>query len=187
MHDRDFHAWTLQQSALLREGRLSEADVEHIAEKLESMGTSEQRELINRLAVLMAHLLKWQFQSELRSNRWRNTINVQRFDVKELLEENPNLINNLNERMVKAYLTSSSLAVKETSLNRQMFPPHCPFSAEQLLSEDYWLENAVSDCWGCCHGFYGTLYRAVRQTVPLGHVRYQDQGSVGVLFLDWMD
>lgn len=58
LHDRDFHAWTFQQSALLREGRLSEADVAHIAEELESMGASERRELINWLAVLMAHRLK---------------------------------------------------------------------------------------------------------------------------------
>ena len=140
LHDRDFYAWTLQQSALLREGRLSEADIEHIAEELESMGASERRELINRLAVLMAHLLKWHFQSELRSNSWRNTIDVQRFDVKELLEENPSFVANLKERMEKAYLKSLLLAVRETGLNKQTFPPHCPFIAEQLLSEDYWPE-----------------------------------------------
>lgn len=104
------------------------------------MGASERRELINRLAVLMAHLLKWQFQSELRSNSWRNTIDVQRFDVKELLEENPSLVAALNERMAKAYLKSLLLAVRETGLSKQMFPPLCPFSAEQLLSEDYWPE-----------------------------------------------
>ena len=140
LHDRDFYAWTLQQSALLREGRLSEADVEHIAEELESMGASERRELINRLAVLMVHLLKWQFQPELRSNSWRNTIDVQRFDVKELLEENPSLVTSLNERMAKAYLKSLLLAVRETGLNKQTFPPCCPFNAEQLLSEEYWPE-----------------------------------------------
>ena len=38
LHDRDFHAWTFQQSVLLWEGRLSEANVEHIAEELESLG-----------------------------------------------------------------------------------------------------------------------------------------------------
>jgi hypothetical protein len=81
LHDRDFYSWTLQQAGLLREGRLSEADIEHIAEELESMGASERRELTNRLAVLVAHLLKWQFQ-----------------------------------------------------------PALCPFTAEQLLSEDYWPE-----------------------------------------------
>jgi len=140
LHDRDFYAWTLQQASLLREGRLSEADIDHIAEELESMGTSEQRELTNRLAVLIAHLLKWQFQPELRGNRWRNTIDVQRFDVKELLEENPTLVAKLNERMEKAYSKSLLLVVRETGLSKQMFPPVCPFNAEQLLSEDYWPE-----------------------------------------------
>jgi hypothetical protein len=138
LHDRDFYAWTLQQANLLREGRLSEADIVHIAEELESMGASERRELTHRLAVLIAHLLKWQFQPELRGNSWRNTIDVQRFDVKELLEENPTLVAKLNERMEKAYSKSLLLAVRETGLSKQMFPPVCPFNAEQLLSEDYW-------------------------------------------------
>ena len=138
LHDRDFYAWTLQQATLLREGRLSEADIDHIAEELESMGASERRELTNRLAVLMAHLLKWQFQPELRGNSWRNTIDVQRFDVKELLEENPTLVAKLNERMEKAYSKSLLLVVSKTGLSKQMFPPVCPFNAEQLLSEDYW-------------------------------------------------
>ena len=138
LHDRDFYAWTLQQASLLREGRLSEADIDHIAEALESMGASERRELTNRLAVLMAHLLKWQFQPELRGNSWRNTIDVQRFDVKELLEENPTLVAKLNERMEKAYSKSLLLVVRETGLSKQMFPPVCPFNAEQLLSDDYW-------------------------------------------------
>lgn len=104
------------------------------------MGASERRELINWLAVLMAHRLKWQFQSELRGNSWRNAIDAQRFDVKESLEENLNLINNLNERMAKSYFKSLLLAVRETGINRQTFPPCCPFKAEQLLSEEYWLE-----------------------------------------------
>ncbi len=140
LHDRDFYAWTLQQASLLREGRLSEADIGHIAEELESMGASERRELTNRLAVLMAHLLKWQFQPELRGNSWRNTIDVQRFDVKELLEANPTLVAKLKERMEKAYSKSLLLAVRETGLSKQLFPPICPFNAEQLLSENYWPE-----------------------------------------------
>jgi hypothetical protein len=140
LHDRDFYAWTLQQANLLREGRLSEADIVHIAEELESMGASERRELTHRLAVLIAHLLKWQFQPELRGNSWRNTIDVQRFDVKELLEESPTLVAKLNERMEKAYSKSLLLVVRETGLSKQMFPPLCPFTAEQLLSEDYWPE-----------------------------------------------
>lgn len=37
LHDTDFHAWANKQAALLRAGRLSEADVENIAEEIESM------------------------------------------------------------------------------------------------------------------------------------------------------
>ena len=140
LHDRDFYAWTLQQAALLREGRLSEADIDYIVEELESMGASERRELTNRLAVLMAHLLKWQFQPELRGNSWRNTIEVQRFDVRELLEDNPSLVAKLHERMEKAYPKSLLLVVRETGLSKQMFPARCPFIAQQLLGEDYWPE-----------------------------------------------
>lgn len=124
LHDRDFYAWTLQQAVLLREGRLSEADIDHIAEELESMGASERRELTDRLAVLMAHLLKWQFHPGLRGNSWRNTIDVQRFDVKELLEDNPSLSAELGQRMEKAYAKSLLLAVRETGLSKQMFPPY---------------------------------------------------------------
>lgn len=140
LHDQDFHAWALQQAALLKQGRLVEADIGHIVEELECMGASERRELIHRLAVLMAHLLKWRFQPELRGNSWRNTMAVQRFDVQELLEENPSLAASLNERMEKAYRKSVMLAVRETGLSKAVFPDTCPFSVEQLLNDEYWPE-----------------------------------------------
>ena len=53
LYDHDFYAWANQQAALLRAGRLTEADIEHIAEEIESMGRSEKRELVNRLSVLL--------------------------------------------------------------------------------------------------------------------------------------
>ena len=62
LYDRDFYAWANEQAALLRSGKLAEADIENIAEEIESMGRSEKRELVNRLTVLLLHLLKWQFQ-----------------------------------------------------------------------------------------------------------------------------
>ena len=60
LHDSDFYAWTLEQAALLRARRVGEADLEAIAEEIESMGKTEKRELVSRLTVLLLHLLKWQ-------------------------------------------------------------------------------------------------------------------------------
>jgi hypothetical protein len=59
LYDSDFFAWSLEQAELLRAGRLAEADVEHIAAEIESMGRTEKRELISRLSILLLHLLKW--------------------------------------------------------------------------------------------------------------------------------
>jgi hypothetical protein len=69
LYERDFYAWTQKQAALLRENRVSEADIANIAniaDEIESMGRSEKRELISRLTVLLLHLLKWQYQPSLR-------------------------------------------------------------------------------------------------------------------------
>ena len=50
-----FYAWSLEQAALLRAGRVGEADLSVIAEEIESMGKTEKRELISRLTVLLLH------------------------------------------------------------------------------------------------------------------------------------
>jgi Domain of unknown function DUF29 len=61
-YDNDFYAWANEQAALLRTGMLAQADIEHIAQEIESMGRTEKRELVSRLRVLLLNLLKWRFQ-----------------------------------------------------------------------------------------------------------------------------
>jgi Domain of unknown function DUF29 len=43
LYDRDFFEWTWQVARLLREGRFSEVDVEHLAEEIEDVGKIDQR------------------------------------------------------------------------------------------------------------------------------------------------
>lgn len=83
-YEKDFYAWAIHNAKMLRERRLSEIDIENIAEEIESLGKSEKRELLNRLAVLLAHLLKWKFQPAKQSNSWKFTIKEQRFELKDL-------------------------------------------------------------------------------------------------------
>ena len=52
-YDDDVHAWAMEQAALLRSGRLSEADVENIAEEIESLGRSEKRELASCVKLIL--------------------------------------------------------------------------------------------------------------------------------------
>lgn len=80
-HDHDFYRWTQEQADILRRGQFSAIDVDHLIEELEAMGARERRELTNMLEVLLAHLLKWQYQPEHRSRSWRATIAEQRLSL----------------------------------------------------------------------------------------------------------
>ena len=140
LYEADFYAWANQQAALLRGGKLSAADIENIAEEIESMGRSEKRELISRLTVLLLHLLKWQFQPGLRGNSWRYTIKVQRRDLARHLNDNPSLTAQLPAVLADAYASAVLLAAGETGLPEGIFPVVCPWSHQQIADPDLWPE-----------------------------------------------
>ncbi len=137
LYQADYYGWLQENAQLIREKRFSELDVDNIIEELESMGKSEKRELSNRLTVLLMHLLKWQYQSVKRSTSWRNTIAVQRIDIRELLEDSPSLRREVTDKIAVAYEKAVLTAEVETGIEKQNFPAACPFSFEQILDEDF--------------------------------------------------
>jgi hypothetical protein len=138
LYDRDFYAWANEQARLLRARRLSDADIEHIAEEIESMGRSEKRELINRLIVLLHHLLKWQFQPERHGSSWEATISVQRHALERHLDDNPSLHSVLPLAIEQAYRDAVIEAAGETGLPRQTFPSVCPWTFDRIMDEAFW-------------------------------------------------
>ena len=142
LYEQDFYAWANEQAALLRAGNLSAADIEHIAEEIESMGRTEKRELVSRLAILLAHLLKWQFQPGRRGTSWQATITIQRRTLKRHLTDNPSLKPKLPEATADAYGDGRLSASAETNLPVETFPAECPWSFEQIMDEAYWPGDA---------------------------------------------
>ena len=140
LYDQDFYAWANEQAALLRAGRLSEADIENIAEEIESMGRSEKRELVSRLHVLLLHLLKWQYQPTLRGTSWGLNIANTRYRLEEHIDDNPSLKSQLDQAMRNAYRRAVNDAGVETGLATSTFPAACPFTFEQAMSPDFWPE-----------------------------------------------
>lgn len=142
LYDRDFYAWANDQARLLRAGKLSEADIDHIAEEIESIGKTEKRELVRRLKVLLMHLLQWRFQPTGRSTSWRLTIEEQRSEVVDHLADNPSLKAQLAASMASAYRNAILAAARETGLDRETFPPLCPWSFDRIVDPDFWPEQA---------------------------------------------
>lgn len=136
-YDDDFFAWTKEQADLLRAGEFTQLDIENVAEELESIGRSARSELRNRLAVLVMHLLKWQYQPAFRSPSWSGTVREQRRQVKYLLEESPSLRSPVLQDLARIYSLACPKAVAETGLAETTFPADCPFTPDQILAEDF--------------------------------------------------
>jgi hypothetical protein len=139
-YDADFYGWANEQAALLRAGRLGEADVANIAEEIESMGRSEKRELVSRLAVLLTHLLKWRYQPTRRSKSWSTSVRVQRQRLARHLEDNPSLRPMLPKALADAYADALLVAADETGLAEESFPSASPFDIGEILNADFWPE-----------------------------------------------
>jgi hypothetical protein len=137
LYESDFFAWANAQASLLRSGDLAHADIENIAEEIESMGKSELRELENRLAVLFMHLLKWQFQPQRRARSWELTIKEQRRKLRRHLQQNPSLSARLDQAIADAYGDAILEAARETGLPEDRFPPACPFAFEQTMDDRF--------------------------------------------------
>jgi hypothetical protein len=143
LYDQDFYAWANEQAALLRAGKLSAADIEHIAEEIESMGKTEKRELVSRLTVLIMHLLKWQFQPTGQGKSGRLTVVEQRYKLADHLADNPSLTAKMPEAIANAYRLALVAAERETDLPVTAFPAACPWNFDEIMSEDFWPGEAT--------------------------------------------
>jgi Domain of unknown function DUF29 len=138
-YETDVVAWANEQAGLIRAGQFNLLDLEHIAEEIEDVGKSEQRELASRMAVLMAHLLKWQYQPERQGASWENTIRAQRKEIAYGLDEAPSLRTKLREERWLDMVWSKAVAQagNETGLN--CWPSACPWLIETEVLGIGWL------------------------------------------------
>ncbi|MEQ1485875.1 DUF29 domain-containing protein [Methyloglobulus sp.] len=136
-YEKDIVAWSKEQANLLRSGKLSAIDIEHIAEEIEDVGKSEQRELANRMAVLLSHLLKWQYQQERQCGSWQRTIKEQRKAIARRIKNTLSLKTSLNdtEWLEDAWGDAVSMTITETGISN--FPEVCPWTVENIMSETW--------------------------------------------------
>ena len=138
-YETDFLTWSERQAGLLRRraaGELvneAEIDWQNIAEEIEAVAGNTRRELRNRLARLLQHLLKWHYQPEHRSRSGRSTIRTQRQEIEDLLADNPSLQSKLLDLFLAAYPRARADALEETGLLD--LPQEPPFTIEQALRD----------------------------------------------------
>jgi hypothetical protein len=136
-YNTDIVAWANEQAALLRAGRLDVIDTFHIAEEIDDVGKSQQQALINRLAVLVAHLLKWKFQQGARSAGWNRTMREQRKRANRRLRSTPSLKNVLSDADSRADIWSEAIEIAQRDTGLLVFPEDWIWTIEQVLDEHF--------------------------------------------------
>lgn len=127
--------WLDRNAELIRAGQFDEIDPETLAEYLTDMAIRDRREVVSRLRVLLAHLLKWEHQPSQRTGSWRSTIMEQRDDLRDILESAV-LRRHVEDVFVKTYAKARKLASVETGLALNVFPAECPWDLDQILKDD---------------------------------------------------
>jgi len=141
LYETDFYGWIQNQVDAMRAGNLASLDLDHLIEEVESMGKSEKRELESRLEILLMHLLKWQFQPNFRGKSWQMTIMEQRTRISYHLADNPSLTSRIPDTYERTYVLAVLDAVRETGMDKTVFPSKCPWTFEQVMDDSFWPEN----------------------------------------------
>jgi hypothetical protein len=134
LHELDETAWLETTADLLRQGQLDAVDLDILAEYLLDMAKRDRREVFSRLVVLLAHLLKWEYQPDRRSGSWLGTILEQQRELRQLLES-VTLRNHTAAVFPAAYADARKQAAAETALSRETFPEECPWDMEGALAD----------------------------------------------------
>lgn len=132
-YDRDLYSWAVEQAALLRAGKIAEADALNIAEELDDVGNEQYDKLESALRLILLHLLKWDHQPERRSRSWHLSIRVHRKRALQVLRKNPGLKSVADEAMTGAYDIARTEAAGQTLLEEERFPLDCPYSWGELM------------------------------------------------------
>lgn len=140
-YETDVIAWANEQAAFIRSGRFDLLDLEHIADEIEDVGKSEQREFESRMAVLLAHLIKWQYQPSHRGKSWARTIKDQRNMLLRRLSKTPSLKPDLEnpDFWSESWADAARIAENETGI-LNVFPESCPWDFDQIMNPEFWPE-----------------------------------------------
>ncbi len=161
LYDTDYHLWLSQQRDLLAKRQFDQLDIENLLGELELGLNDHIRELRNLLTNLILHLLKCEYQTTVLKDgcnmyfihSWLTSIDNSRSEIESLIEENSCVRSKVDETLVEAYPKAKQRAIRGMNsyarseaqrLNSSSFPDGCPWSFDQIMTEDWYPLNGVN-------------------------------------------
>lgn len=140
LYDMDFLRWTEEQAALLRAGRLDEADIENILEEIEDMGKEQKVALQSLFRQILIHLLKLDLSSATAPRAaWIEELSEFRAQAETRFEETPSLKHYAGDLFVRAWPQARRSAAKafEAYGERIDIQAECPYTIDQVVNSNF--------------------------------------------------
>jgi hypothetical protein len=142
LYEQDILLWVEETVSKLKAKDFESLDLDNLIEEVESLGISQKKELINRLIVLLEHLLKRLYVDlPYDYNGWERTIRTQRNNLQVLIKQVPSL----KSRWESSFIDAWEIALKTVreEYSQIDFPDRWPFSQEleAMLNNRFWEEN----------------------------------------------
>ena len=142
LYEQDILLWVEETVSKLKAKDFESLDLDNLIEEVESLGISQKKELINRLIVLLEHLLKRLYVDlPYDYNGWERTIRTQRNNLQVLIKQVPSL----KSRWESSFIDAWEIALKTVreEYSQINFPDSWPFSQEleAMLNDRFWEEN----------------------------------------------
>ena len=144
LYETDYYTWTRKTAKLLNEGRLSEIDIDHLAEEVADLGEEKRNRLVGSLSQSFAHLIKYAYLADRYPDdtpRWRKDALFFLKEALRTIRKNPGLKGELPEILEESWETARGEVFRkfddfsrEQDLDRMGIPAHCPWSPDQVLS-----------------------------------------------------
>ena len=139
LYEQDYLLWIEDIVHKLRSRDIEGLDIDNLIEEIEDLGRSDKRELENRLAELLEHILKRNYVHIPDCYRgWVESIIKQRIGIRKLLKNSPSLKPYFSQVFDEAY--ADALKIVRNGYPHVEFPDMWPFSCdiEAMLNVDFW-------------------------------------------------
>jgi hypothetical protein len=168
-YEADFHAWAVEQAALLRAAaaaggdprgvphEATSLDYANLAEELEGLANRDRRELRSRLGTIVEHLVKLEFSPATEPvPNWKNTVERERDEIDGILKDSPSLRGRVPDLLAKAapWAVERALrelvaegereAAKQAAKVARAFVSGCHYADEQVLQRKWWPERQAA-------------------------------------------
>lgn len=151
LYETDFYAWTRRQAQELRRLktlRLNvEVDLDHVAEEIEDLGTSERDTCRSQVARILEHCLKLAYSPSLPPRRgWRRSI----VEARSVLENklSASIRRDMEQCLPRLYRTARRAAILaleeyDEAEAAQLLPETCPWTLDDVLRDDWYPESRL--------------------------------------------